>query len=171
MKTVMLTRLLAWAMIVAMPLWFSSCKKGSDDATVTPVAAASVEGNYKLSALKADPKIQGFEDLLPVYSLIIGTTCLSDITVSFKSGGVVTTDTPVSCKTNSDDITQATGIDSNSKWALAGTKLTITDSDKVATTYDVTFTGGNMQLKWQVDDVDATGKSFKQGYTMDLRRL
>jgi hypothetical protein len=171
MKTLMTTRLLVWAMIVAMPLWFSSCKKGSDD-TVTPATAtSSVEGNYKVSALKVDPKVQGFDDLLPLYTLFLGTTCLTDLTVSFKSNGTVTTDTPASCKSNSDDITQATGIDGNSKWVLAGTKLTITDSDKTATTYDVTFTGGNMQLKWQEDDVDDKGKAFKQGYTMELKRL
>lgn len=86
--------------------------------------------------------------MLPVYSLILGTTCLTDLTISFKRNGTVTTDTPASCKTNSDDISQATGIDSNSKWSLAATKLTIIDSDKLATTYDVTFTGRNMQLKW-----------------------
>lgn len=164
-------RPLVWIMLVAMPLGFSSCKKGADDTVSPATTSPSVEGNYKVSALKAEPKVQGFEDLLPLYTLFLGTTCLTDLTVSFKSNGTVTTDTPASCKTNSDDISQATGIDSNSKWVLAGTKLTITDSDKVATTYDVTFTGGNMQLKWQEDDVDASGKAFKQGYTMELRRL
>lgn len=165
----MLVRLMVWTLVVVMPLWFGSCKKDSNE-SVTPTAA-SVEGSYKLSALKVNPKIQDFEDLLPVYSLLIGSTCLSDITVSFKSGGVVSTDSPASCQLNSDDITEATGIDNNSKWVLNGTKLTITDSDKTATTYDVSFTGSNMQLAWQEDDIDATGKPFKQGYTMELRRL
>lgn len=162
-------RLMAWTLVAVMPFWFGSCKKDSSE-TVNPTTA-SVEGNYKVSALKANPKIQGFDDLLPVYSLLIGTTCLSDITVSFKSGGVVSTDSPTSCQSNGDDITQATGIDSNSKWVLNGTKLTITDSDKTATTYDVSFTGNNLQLAWQEDDIDDTGKPFKQGYTMELRRL
>lgn len=169
MKKVLLVRLMAWGLVVVMPLWFGSCKKDTIEA-VTPTTA-SVEGNYKVNALKANPKIQGFEDLLPVYSLLIGSTCLSDITVSFKSGGVVSTDSPASCQSNSDDITEATGIDNNSKWVLNGTKLTITDSDKTATAYDVSFTATNMQLAWQEDDIDSTGKSFKQGYTMELRRL
>lgn len=59
MKTLMLTRLLIWAMVVAMPLWFSGCKKGNED-TVTPAtSSASVEGNYKVTALKVDSKVKG----------------------------------------------------------------------------------------------------------------
>ncbi|MBC3788982.1 lipocalin family protein [Spirosoma utsteinense] len=169
MKNLISERPMAWMLVMAMPLWFGSCKKDAGE-TVTPTAT-SIEGNYKVSALKVNPKVQGFEDLLPVYSLLIGTTCLSDITVSFKSGGVVSTDSPASCQSNSDDIANATGIDSNSKWVSSGTKLTITDSDQTTTTYDVSFSGANMQLAWQEDDIDATGKPFKQGYTMELKRL
>ncbi|QJW88719.1 lipocalin family protein [Spirosoma taeanense] len=162
-------RLLALMLVIALPMWFGSCKKDGTEAVMP--TNTSVEGNYKVSAIKVDPKIEGFDDILPLYSLLLGNTCLTDITISFKSNGTITTDYPPSCQSAGDDISDATGIDSDSKWALNGSKLTITDENGTQTAYDATFNGGNMQLKWQEDDGDASGKTFKQTYIMELKRL
>ena len=168
MKTLSTTSLFAWALVVALPLWFSSCKKSDNNDTVTPT---TIEGNYKISALKASPKILGqFDDLLALAPQILGSTCLTDITLSFKSGGTVTTDTPATC--TSVDVSDVTGVDGTSKWSQSGNKLTITQSDGSKTDYTVLSTGAVLQLQWQgSEDYAGTGTNTTYTYTMDLKRV
>ncbi len=140
------------------------CKKSTTD----PVSPAGVEGSYKITAIKIDPKVSGFDDLLPLYNLSLGTTCLSDVTITFKTGGTITTDNPASCQSSSSKISDATGFDSSSKWSLSGSKLTITNTGSSPDVYDVTNDGTTLSLKTQSDE-DFTNSGTKTKYTITLQ--
>jgi len=147
MKKLYSAQSIAWALVVVMPLWFGSCKKSDDNPVVTPTT--TVEGNYKITALKIDPAVLTFTDLYSASQLIFSSTCLKDLTVSFKTGGIVTTDNPSSCSAIPVPVSTFTGIDASSKWALSGTKLTVTKSDGTKTEYTVLSSGTILKLQWQ----------------------
>ncbi|GAB2566299.1 lipocalin family protein [Spirosoma areae] len=170
MKKLLLPRLLSFALMIALSVWLDSCKK-EDDPGAQPTPT-TVEGNYKITALKASPKLLGqFEDLLGVAPLVLGTSCLSDLTVTFKTGGDVTTDNPASCQKSAVPASMITGIDASSKWVLNGTKLTVTKSDASKTEYAVLSTGATLQVQWQGQaDYENKGTKTTYTYTMDLKK-
>ncbi|MFD2932923.1 lipocalin family protein [Spirosoma flavum] len=170
MKNLCPSRLLAWSLLVTIPLWFSSCKKSDDPTTTTPTT--TVEGSYKVNALKVSPKVGGlYEDLLAAAPLILTTTCLSDITLTFQTGGSITTDNPTTCQKSTIPPSTITGIDASSKWALSGNILTITKTDGTKTNYTVLSSGTILQLQWQdSQDYLSTGTKVAYTYTMDLKK-
>ncbi len=170
MKNLDTSRLLSWALIVAIPLWFGSCKK-TDDPTTTPTT--TVEGSYKISTLKVNPPALGtFEDLIAASKLLFSnTTCLTDLTITFKTGGDATTDNPTACQSLPVPVSTFTGIDATSKWTLSGTKLTVTKSDGTKTEYTVVSnTGGVLKLQWQGSLNYPVPSTTVYTYTMELKK-
>ncbi|MVM32926.1 hypothetical protein GO755_22995 [Spirosoma sp. HMF4905] len=170
MQKINSSRFLIWAFIVAMPLWFDSCKKNDDNPTVT--TTTTIEGSYKITALKANPKIGGiYEDLLAAAPLILTTTCLNDITITFQTGGAIATDNPATCQKSTVPPSTITGIDATSKWSYSANTLTITKSDGTKTNYTVLKTGAILQVQWQdSQDYLGTGTKVAYTYTMDLTK-
>ncbi|GAB4028205.1 lipocalin family protein [Spirosoma gilvum] len=175
MKHTNATRLMAWALVVALPMWFGSCKKGSDDA-VTPSTSA-IEGSWRISGYKIDPAIdlgngQKTNDLLSIYKLYPGGSdvvdCLTTTIVTFNSGGKITGKAGPKCSTTTDDMNP---IEDNSTWKLDGNKLTITSGTDV-TTYDSSVSGSTLKLSSQEkEDLDGDGKDETYTYTMELTKV
>ena len=85
--------------------------KRNDDAGRT----TTVEGRYKITALSAEPKVLGlFNDLIAASKLLFSnTTCLTDLTITFKAGGTATTDNPASCQSIPVPVSTFTGVDAS----------------------------------------------------------
>lgn len=149
MKDLHLSRLFAWTLLIAIPLWFGSCSK-DDNPVITDTP--TVEGSYKISTLTIDPKALGlYSDLIAGSKLFFNnTTCLNDLTITFKTGGEATTDNPAACQTIPVPVSTFTGIDATSKWSLSGNQLTVTKSDGTKTAYTVLSTGPTMKLQCKV---------------------
>jgi hypothetical protein len=147
MKKAHLSRLLLCASVMALLLGFDSCKK-----TDNPVApTTTIEGSYKITTLTADPKVLGtFSDLKAASKLLFSnTTCLDDLTITFKADGTATTDNPNSCQSIPVPVSTFTGIDASSKWVLSGSKLTVTKGDGTKTEYTVVSSTPTLKLQWQ----------------------
>jgi hypothetical protein len=88
-----ITRLLILALICSLPVWLDSCKKSEDEPT-----SSSIQGNWKITAVQVNPAVQGITDLA---SFLKGTgeSCLTDVTLSFKSDSNISYDNPASCAT------------------------------------------------------------------------
>jgi hypothetical protein len=157
-----------WALLVAIPLVTGSCRD-DNPATATP---ATVEGNYKITALSVDPKALGlYSDLIAASKLLFSnTTCLTDLTITFKAGGDATTDNPTSCQTIPVPLSTFTGVDASSKWVYSGNKLTITKSDGTKTDYTVLSTGTVLKLQWQGALNYPIPNTTVYTYTMDLTK-
>ncbi|GAB3691623.1 hypothetical protein GCM10027592_09790 [Spirosoma flavus] len=170
MRNLRFSRLFAYVLLVAVPFWFNACKK--DDNTTTPTPSNSVEGTYKVSALQASPAVLGqFSDLLSAAPLVLGTSCLTDVSITFKTGGTVSTDNPTSCQQSKIPASSITGVDAASKWSQSGSTLSVTTSTGTKTDYTVLSTGAVMKLQWKGDaDFANTGKPTSYTYTMDLKR-
>ncbi|AKD54395.1 lipocalin family protein [Spirosoma radiotolerans] len=169
MKDLRLSRLFAWTLLIALPLWFGSCSK---DDNPTIVDTPTVEGNYKISTLTIDPKALGlYSDLIAGSKLFFNnTTCLNDITITFKTGGDATTDNPMSCQSIPVPVSTFTGIDATSKWSLSGNQLTVTKGDGTKTAYTVLGTGAILKLQWQGTLNYPTPSSTMYTYTMELKK-
>ena len=169
MKNLPVSKLFALILLSVLSVWFTNCKKNDDPTTTT---TPTVEGNYKVSSLKINPKALGqFDDLLAAAPLYLGTTCLTDLTVSFKTGGVATVDNPTTCQNIPIPVSAFTGIDAGSKWTQSGNKLTVTKSDNTKTEYTiVSNTGSIMQLQWQGLLNYPAPSTTMYTYTMDLKK-
>ncbi len=141
---------ITWAMLLMLPLWLSNCSKGGGD-SVTP---NSIEGTWTISGFAINPGVdflqngQKTTDLLAFFKSLpngAGTdvvTCLTTTTISFNSGGKVTSKAGQKCDAASVD---PSTIEDNSTWKLDGTKLTITDNTGTQT-FDVNRNGNTMGL-------------------------
>ncbi|GAB3779748.1 hypothetical protein GCM10028818_30810 [Spirosoma horti] len=169
MKDLRLSRLFAWALLIAIPVWFGSCSK-DDNPIITDTP--TVEGSYKISTLTIDPKALGlYTDLIAGSKLFFNnTTCLNDLTITFKTGGEATTDNPAACQTIPVPVSTFTGIDATSKWSLSGNQLTVTKSDGTKTAYTVLSTGSTMKLQWQGTLNYPTPSPTIYTYTMELKK-
>ncbi|WP_020604084.1 lipocalin family protein [Spirosoma spitsbergense] len=147
MKKAPLSSLFLCASVMALLLGFDSCTK--TDNPVTP--ATTIEGSYKITALTADPKVLGtFSDLIAASKLLFSnTTCLNDLTITFKADGTATTDNPNSCQSIPVPVSTFTGIDASSKWVLNGSKLSVTRGDGTKTEYTVVNSTPTLKLQWQ----------------------
>lgn len=163
-----LSRLLLWVFVMSLTLGVDSCKKSDDP--VTP--AATVEGSYKITALSADPKVLGqFSDLIAASKLLFNnTSCLSDLTITFKTGGTATTDNPSSCSSIPVPVSTFTGVDASSKWALNGSKLTVTKGDGTKTEYTVVSMSPTLKLQWQGNLNYPAPDPTVYTYTMELKK-
>ena len=183
MRTFTAGRSLIYSLLIVLPLWFGSCKKGDDN--VTP---SSIEGTYRIMSVTSNPGIdlgsgKKETDLLVVYrTLILGffgdpasadlvINCLKNTVVIFNSGGTVSSPASSGCTASGGN----TGIDvapisDKSTWKLDGNKLTITDGSDV-TVYDVAQNGNTLKLSAQEkQDYDGDGKEETYTNTLELIR-
>lgn len=174
MKKVNASRLLAWAMILAIPVWLGSCKKGDDP--VSPTTSAVV-GSWKISGYKIDPAAdvlqtgQTNNDLLAVYKqLPIGADivdCLTTSTFTFSTDSKVSKTASSKCTLTTD----ISPIKDNSTWKMDGSKLTITNGTNVAT-YDAVVSGSSLKISYpKSEDFDGDGKSENYTYTLELTKV
>lgn len=163
MKTFTSSRVLTYALIIALPLWFGSCKKNDD--VVTP---SSIEGSYRISAYRVDPGVDLLgtgtksNDLLAAFKTLpngIGNDlveCLTTTVVTFNSSGSVTSKEGAKC-TPSNDMNPVTD---QSTWKLDGTKLTITAGADVSV-YDAVKSGNTLKLsQQQMEDFGEGTKNY-----------
>ncbi|AQG82445.1 lipocalin family protein [Spirosoma montaniterrae] len=150
MKTQNAVRLLAWTLVVALPVWFGSCSKSGSD-SVTP---NTIEGTYVISGMTINPGVDFFQtgqrttDLLAFFRGLpngLGNdvvTCLTTTTITFNSGGKLASKAGQKCDVSTVD---PTDFDANSTWKLDGNKLTISSGSGVEV-YDVTRNGNTMTM-------------------------
>ncbi|AUD02580.1 lipocalin-like domain-containing protein [Spirosoma pollinicola] len=168
----------AWVLVLAMPLWFGSCKKGSDD-TVTPATSSSIQGGWKISGYKIDPGVdflgtgQKNTDLLAYFKSLpngLGTDlvdCLTGTTIIFNANGKVTGTPGAKCTTSTD----VNPVEDNSTWKLDGTKLTLTSGTDV-TVYDTVISGNTLKLSGpDKEDFDGDGKEETYTVTLELTKV
>lgn len=175
MKATNLTRLFTWALLIAMPLWFASCKKDGTE-SVTPSTSA-IEGTWRISGYKVDP---GFDDgsgkkitdLLAYLQSLPGgvgnqvVTCLTSTKITFNSNGKITGVAGNGC----DAADEFNPVENNSNWKLDGNKLTITDGSDV-TVFDTAISGSTLKLSTkQQEDFDGDGKEETYTVTMELTK-
>ena len=166
---VSLSRLLLLSALTMMSLWVDSCKKTEDP----PAPDTAIEGSYKITSLQVDPKALGvYNDLLAASKLLFNnTTCLTDITITFKTGGTATTDNPATCQKDVPvPVSTFTGIDEASKWVINGDKLTVTKSDGTKTEYTVLSRGSTLKLQWQGTLNFPVPSPALYTYTMELKK-
>ncbi|QJD80967.1 lipocalin-like domain-containing protein [Spirosoma rhododendri] len=177
MHTPKTTRLLTWALIVAVPFWFGSCSKSGSD-SVTP--ASSIEGTWVYTGVKINPAVDPFKtgqktnDLLALYTQVLGTdfqTCLTTTKVTFASGGKIS-GTPGS-KCTAASSSQVPDPETGGTWKYDGSKLTITSADgKSSEVYDAVVSGNTLKIM-QVDsstDWDGDGKNDTETLTLEMAR-
>lgn len=153
-------------------LFFSGCKKENDE-----VSPAAVEGRWNITAYRINPALDlgplgKIDNLVTFFNGLTGTTCFTDVTLTFKSGGTIETDNPQSCKDiNEDAVEEQTGFDETSKWALDGTKLTVSSSSGEKEEYTVSMGSGTMQWVGRRDeDFEQDGTPTNYTVTIDFRR-
>jgi hypothetical protein len=174
MKKTHLSRLFLCASITALLLGFDSCKSDNPDTA----APATIAGSYKITALTVTPSVQStFSDLIAASKLLFSnTTCLTDLTITFKADGTATTDSPASCKSvvdgsgNQIPISTFTGIDASSKWVQTGTTLTVTKGDGTKTDYTVVSTSPTLKLQWKGLLNYPVPSTTIYTFTMDLKK-
>jgi len=149
-----------------MPLLFGSCKKDNDD--VTP---ATVEGNWKLTGLKYNPAVEYliFGEVSDVYQVLasVAGDCLNELRFTFNSNGTTSLNNPPACQGTTDNLDGTVSLDDSSKWTLNGKNLTLTGSDGVAVTYDVTINGNTMTLSAvrELENFDGTKSTTTETMT------
>ena len=165
-------RLLAWALVVAMPLWFGSCKK-EDGGIINPPAPNSIEGSWKISGINLNDgkeisdllaflKEQGQEGADVV-------ACLTDTKLVFSSNGKIMGTPSPYCQ--SADADAYNPVSDSATWSVSGNKVTLTDSDGSTDTYDLTVSGNTMT--WvirQQEDVDGDGMTENITSTLEFKR-
>ncbi|MCY7360273.1 MAG: lipocalin family protein [Rudanella sp.] len=153
-----------------MSLLFANCGGGT-------VAPETIEGIWKISAIKLNPGIDvpplgKVTDLLTAYGLLRTTTCLTDVTFTFKNDGTVTSSNPTSCKDNVAEIKQQTGIDlaGASKWSLTGDQLTVTAADNTKLMATSTIMNGVMTWTYK-RTILFNAVSTTQDITFEYKRV
>lgn len=161
-------------LVLSLSILFAGCGGDSNDTA----APETVVGNWKISAIRLNPGIDvppigKVTDLLTAYGLLRATTCLTDVTFSFKSDGTVTSSNPASCKDNIAEIKQQTGIDlaGSNKWVLTGDQLTVTAADNTKFTATSTLTTGMMVWTYKRTILDLNGASSNQDITFEYKRI
>ncbi|GAB3558834.1 lipocalin family protein [Spirosoma fluminis] len=177
MKAMNFTRLFTWALVVAMPLWFGSCKKDGTDIVTPGGGGSSVEGTWRISGYKVNP---GFDDgngnkvtdLLAYLQNLPGgvgkeaVTCLTTTKITFNSNGKITGVAGTGCDASSD----MNPVEDNSNWKLDGNKMTITSGNEV-TVYDTAVSGNVLKLSSkQQEDFDGDGTEETYTVTMELTK-
>ena len=165
---------MAWALVMVMPLWFGSCKKGSDDA-VTPSTPA-VQGSWKISGYKINPGIDPFQtgtkqtDFLAFLKDFIGADvveCMTTSVITFESNGKISGKEGSKCTPSTD----MNPVGDKSTWKLDGNKLTITDGTDV-TVYDTVMSGNTLKLSSnEMADFDGDGKEEAYAVTLELTKV
>lgn len=167
MKQLISPRLLAYALMTALPLWFGSCKKDGTD-TVTPTNS-TIQGTWKVSAYKIEPGVdllqtgQKSNDLLAILRGLpnnLGAdlvSCLTETKVTFNANGQVTSVPGAKCTASTDDFNP---VSDKSTWKLDGNKLTITNSTG-SEVYDVVINGSTLKMSQTgLDDYGEGSKTY-----------
>lgn len=176
-KTRNVARITAWALVVAMPLWFGSCKKGGDD-PITPTTS-SIEGSWKITGYTINPGVdfygtgQKSNDVLAYLRSLPGgigndaVECLTSTVVIFNANGKVTGTSGPKCSAS----TNMNPVEENSSWKLDGTKLTLTSGTDV-TVYDTAINGNTLKLSGQeMEDFDGDGKDEAYTVTLEMTKV
>lgn len=152
MKKLISTRLLAYLLMLVLPLWLGSCSKDSNDA-VTPTSSA-IQGTWRVSAYTIEPGIdllqtgQKSNDLLSTLRSLpnnLGTdlvSCLTETKVTFNANGQITSVPGAKCTASTDNFNP---VEDKSTWKLDGSKLTITDGSG-AQVYDTVINGSTLKM-------------------------
>ena len=168
MKTMNVGRLLAWALVVAMPLWFGSCKK--ENGGTEPIPSNPIEGNWKISGMKisSGAKTVDYLDYIKTHGGEDVVACLTDTKITFNSNAKITgTPSPLCKSEGADDYNPAAN---NSTWKVVGSKLTITDEDGPET-YDLTVNSNTMTWSMQEkEDIDGDGVIDTLTTTIEFKR-
>lgn len=173
MRQSQLIRLFTATILLALPLLLANC--GGDSAKT--VAPETIAGTWKIQAIRLNPGLDvpplgKVTDLLAAYSLQRATTCLTDVSFTFKSDGTVTSSNPASCKDNVAEIKQQTGIDlaGNNKWSLTGDQLTVTAADNTKLVATSIITNGVMTWTYK-RTILFNGVSSNQDITFEYKRV
>ncbi|TAE33953.1 MAG: hypothetical protein EAZ91_01170 [Cytophagales bacterium] len=174
MHQLRLSRLLTYALLFFLPLAMANCGGKNGDDAISP---ASIEGNWKLTAMKVNPGLDAgpfgkITDMLKFFTDLTGSTCLTDITFTFKKDGTSTADTPKSCQGNTEDIEDQSGIDitGTSKWALVGDQLTLTDSDGTKQVVTAKINGNTMSWTYKDKFEDSKGVASSHDISIEYKR-
>jgi hypothetical protein len=172
MRQPRITRLFTATLLLALPLLFANCGGGSGGT----VAPETIAGTWKISTIKLNPGIDvpplgKVTDLLTAYGLLRTSTCLNDVTFTFKNDGTVTSSNPASCKDNVAEIKQQTGIDlvGTNKWSLTGDQLTVTAADNTKLTTTSTIANGVMTWTYK-RAILFNGVTSNQDITFEFKR-
>ncbi len=135
------TNVAALFLLLSLSVVSYRCSKSDDDPAPS---TTSVEGTWKISGLTANPAVlvQGIP-LTDLYGgLVLIYPCFAQATLTFVAGGTMTLSIPSGCGVQPALVEQYTGFSSSSKWAVNGSKVTITKSDgKTQVTYDYQISG------------------------------
>jgi hypothetical protein len=159
-----ITRLLILALICSLPVWLDSCKKSEDEPT-----SSSIQGNWKITAVQVNPAVQGITDLA---SFLKGTgeSCLTDVTLSFKSDSNISYDNPASCATATTSKSILQSLFANTKYTETASEVTLTDTSGASLVATKTVSGNTISLKW-TENTDLTGAAVKTTYTVQMMRI
>ncbi|TAE33952.1 MAG: hypothetical protein EAZ91_01165 [Cytophagales bacterium] len=173
MQPMRLNRLFTYALLFSLPLWLANCGGSGNGTDVTP----TVEGSWKLSALRLDPGITvapigRVTDLFTAFTLATNSPCLTDLTFTFKNDGTMTTNNPQTCQDHTTTIKNQTGINitGTTKWSQTGDQLTLTAADGTKVTAKSTLTGTGMTWAYSGSFTDPTGVTSQQTVTFDFKR-
>jgi len=161
--------------LMALPLWFVSCKTDRDGDGNPDVKPASIAGSWKINGMKVSPAIdlgdgQMVSDLFQLFAGVPGgkeaLACLTDSKITLNSNGTVTGTASPNCQSDeADDLNPAKN---NARWSVNGDKITITD-DSGSATYDLEHSGNTM--KWSIkeqEDMDMDGDGKVDTYTTTI---
>ena len=169
MKTMNVGRLLAWTAVVAMPLWFGSCKKETANGG-DPITPNSIEGSWKITGMKgvSDKGTVNYLEALKELGGQDAVTCLTETKITFAgNGSVAGTPSPICQSGGSDTFNPAKD---KATWKVAGNKVSVTDSDGTET-FDLTISGNTMTWSsQQQDDLDEDGVKETYTQTIEFKR-
>ncbi|MCY7352401.1 MAG: lipocalin family protein [Cytophagaceae bacterium] len=149
------SRLTALSLLLVFSLVMYQCgEKSSDDPAPS---SASVVGTWKITGLTISPAQNGVSDY---FALLVGLApCFAEIRITLNSNGTASTSIPSGCAFDADDLTDQTGIDKDTKWAVSGNKIIFTDKSGGKEEYTLNVSGSTM--KWSTTEKDPTdGKTY-----------
>ncbi|MBO0948644.1 hypothetical protein [Fibrella forsythiae] len=152
------------------------CKKTVDPAVVTP--SLSLVGNWKITAVTFTPGWVQYTNATPITDYVAhlkgkGETCLTDITVSFTSAGVYSTNagSTASCSYAADSqIILNYLFSEGSTFSETDTQATLYSKNK-ASSIPVTKSGTSQLLTIQFQsDEDLSSNKIKTTYSVTMVR-
>jgi Lipocalin-like domain len=138
-----LRKIIVLLVLSSLSMTVMNCSKSDSD---TP--SAQIEGSWKITGVLVKEGTAAEADQYPL--LLLFLPCVKDIVFTFKSNGELAGSVPAACQSTADDFIGTSGT---AKYAVAGGKLTITDTDGTKTVYDVSFSGS--QMTWASSETNA----------------
>lgn len=152
------------AALFALALLHAGCG-GKDD----PSPEAAVQGTWKFTGLTANPGVTITGSPVPIsdlYSaLVLTAPCAANITLTFNAGGTMALSAPANCTALNQPVgtlvDQYTGFSSGARWAVSGSKMTVTRANGQTQVYDYQAGSGALTL---------TGSDGTTTYTIKLQQ-